>query len=241
MAIRPMLVVALLALGACGKSELYSGLTEIQANEMVAILRNAGIDAEKQPGEEGRYLIAAPAESFGQAIRLLRAEGYPRDEFESLGTVFRKEGFVSSPLEERARLVYGLSQELSHTVSQIDGVVQARVHLALPEADPMNGPAKPASASVFIKYRPGIDLERQVAQIKSLVVNAVEGLQYDKVTVALFPAQPLPAPRAVGFGEQVVASAGPIVAAGALGLGLVASWPILRRRLARPSRREPAP
>lgn len=226
------LLLALLILGGCGRTELYTGLSETQANEMVAILRNAGIDARKQPAPDGAFEIAAPVDSFGDAVRILREEGYPRDEFQSLGTVFRKEGFVSSPLEERARLVFGLSQELSDTMTRIDGVVEARVHLALPERDPMGQPAKPASASVFIKYRPGIDLEQQLPQIKALVVNAVEGLSYDNVTVALFPAQPLPAPRAPGIGERFVASLAPLVAAGLAGLAAIAAWPALRRRLA---------
>lgn len=235
----PVIVVALLLAG-CGRTELYTGLSEPQANEMVAILRNAGIDAGKKPGAEGSFAIETPPDSFAEAVRLLRSEGYPRDAFQSLGTVFKKEGFVSSPLEERARLVFGLSQELSNTVSQIDGVVQARVHLALPEPDPMGNTEKPASASVFIKYRPGIDLERQVSQIKALVVNAVEGLKYENVTVALFPAQPLPAPQAQGIGARFAASAGPLALAGAGGLVAMLGWPALRRRItARLARRPP--
>jgi type III secretion protein J len=228
----PLLIAALLLLGGCGRTELYTGLTETQANEMVAILRNAGIDADKQPGTEGAFAIAAPADRFAEAVRLLRDEGYPRDEFQSLGTVFKKEGFVSSPTEERARLVFGLSQELSNTMSQIDGVVQARVHLALPEPNPMGETPRPASASVFIKYRPGIDLERQVSQIKALVVNAVEGLAYENVTVALFPAQPLPEPRTPGVGQRFVASLAPLAAAGAGLVALVIAWPWIRRRAA---------
>ncbi|TRW18386.1 type III secretion system inner membrane ring lipoprotein SctJ [Glacieibacterium frigidum] len=226
---RGLAIALLLLVTACGKAELYGKLTETQANEMVAVLQNAGIDADKISAGEAGFSIATSKEDFGRAVQLLRAQGYPRDEFASLGTVFKKEGFVSSPLEERARLVYGLSQELSNTVSQIDGVVQARVQLAMPEADPLSDKIKPSSASVFIKYRPGSSPEKQVGQIKSLMVNAVEGLTYENVTVAMFPAQPLPLAVPPSPVERITGNAAllvvPIVLIGAVFLG----WPTFRR------------
>lgn len=186
-----MVALALL-LAACGSTELYSKLTEAQANEMIAVLQSAGIGASKQDGGEKGWTLTTASGDFSRAVEVLHAQGYPREEFATLGTVFRKEGFVSSPTEERARLVFGMSQELSHTVSEIDGVVQARVHLVLPENQPLAQSAQPASASVFIKYRPGTNIDAQVGKIKSLIVNSVEGLKYENVSVATFPAQPLP-------------------------------------------------
>ena len=82
-----------------------------------------------------------------------------------------------------------MSQEISNTIAQIDGVVMARVHLVMPERNPLADKPQPAAASVFIKHRPDKDLSGQTAQIKALVVNALEGLPYDNVTVALFPAE----------------------------------------------------
>ena len=183
-------------LSACGEQELYTGLSQRQANEMTAVLRNAGIEAQKVARDADKYAVQAPREHFSQAIEVLRANGYPRDGYDTLGQVFKKEGFVSSPLEERARFTHALSQEISNTIASIDGVVIARVHLAVPERDPLSDKVRPSSASVFIKHRPGVDLSGRVGQVKALVVTAIEGLPYDNVTVALFAAEPLPA-RAV--------------------------------------------
>jgi type III secretion protein J len=124
---------------------------------------------------------------FADAVSILRAQGLPEEQFQSLGDIFQKEGFTSSPLEERARLNYGLSQELSQTIASIDGVVRARVHLNLPQPDPLTQDAAPSSASVFVKYRPGFDLERQTGAIKTLVANSIEGLGYDRVSVVMVP------------------------------------------------------
>ncbi|WP_280156090.1 type III secretion inner membrane ring lipoprotein SctJ [Piscinibacter sp. XHJ-5] len=180
-----------LVLAGCSSQELYSQLSERQANEMVALLRNAGLSAEKQT-HEGHFSVLTSSRDFSAAVRTLSAQGYPREQFDSMGKIFKREGFVSSPLEERARLVHALSQEISNTVAQIDGVVMARVHLVVPERNPLSDKLQPAAAAVFIKHRPDKDLAAQTAQIKALVVNSIEGLPYDNVTVALFPAESMP-------------------------------------------------
>lgn len=181
-------LACLMLLAGCSNQELYSQLSERQANEMIAVLRGAGIDSEKQ-SQEGRYSILTARGDFSQAVRTLSAQGYPRETFDSMGKVFKREGFVSSPLEERARLVHAMSQEISNTLANIDGVVTARVHLVVPERNPLIDKPQPAAAAVFIKHRPDKDLSGQITQIKALVVNSIEGLAYDNVTVALFPAE----------------------------------------------------
>ncbi len=233
-------VAAALTLAACSKSELYTGLSERETNEMIAVLQSANVSAAKSTTDNKTWTLSASQADFPRAVALLQARGYPRDHYESLGDVFKKSGFVSSPLEEHARLIYGLSQELSNTISRIDGVVDARVLLSVPEADPMSDQQKPSSASVFIKHDPQVDLSGQIASVKALVVNAIEGLPYDKVTVVLIPARPLPpmvqlpvAADIGGFAVGVIA----LVAGGAA----AEFWRRSRRRPALPASQEAAP
>src|SRR5215510_13773854 len=186
-----VLAAATLMLAACSEQELYGELSERQANEMVAVLRSAGIAADKT-SHEGKFSVTTSRSDFSQAVRTLNAQGYPRESFDTMGKVFKREGFVSSPLEERARLMHATSQEIANTIANIDGVVTARVHLVMPERNPLVDKPQPAAASVFIKHRPDKNLSAQTAQIKALVVNSIEGLTYDNVTVALFPAEGMP-------------------------------------------------
>ena len=227
----------LVLLAACSQQELYGQLNERQANEMVAVLRNAGLVAEKSPSRDGKaYVVSTNAHDFSRAVEVLHAGGFPRDSFDTLGQVFKKEGFVSSPLEERARFTHALSQELSSTLSNIDGVVQARVHVSVPEKNPLADKPTPATASVFIKHRPGVDLTQQTGKIKALVVNAMEGLPYDNVTVALFPAEPIPpaVPRSAlvaawdNYGTL-------LLAAGGIGLAALVGALVLWWRQRRPA------
>lgn len=180
-----LIAVALLA--GC-KSELYSDLQESEANEMVAVLLRNGIDAERR-GEPGALSVVVEEDQFARAVDLLAANGLPRESFDSIGTVFEKEGLISSPTEERARFIYALSQELSDTVSQIDGVLSARIHVVLPDNDPLRQDLSPSSASVFMRYDRAIPIDSLIPQIKLLVANSIEGLVYDNVSVAMFPVE----------------------------------------------------
>ena len=243
-AARLLAPLLLVLLAACSQQELYGQLNERQANEMVAVLRNAGLVAEKTPARDGKaFVVSTSAHDFSRAVEVLHAGGFPRDSFDTLGQVFKKEGFVSSPTEERARFTHALSQELSNTLSNIDGVVQARVHVSVPERNPLADKPTPATASVFIKHRPGTDLSQQVGKIKGLVVNAMEGLPYDNVTVAMFPAEPIPpaAPRSAlavawaNYGSLIVV----LAAAGALAV-LIAGVMMWRQRRLPPASPAPA-
>jgi type III secretion protein J len=181
-------VCALCLLSGCGEQDLFVQLAEPQANETVAALRSAGVPAEKVAREGGVFAVRVPQDAFPHAVEILRAQGLPRGGFDTLGQVFRKDGFLSSPLEERARLTHALSQEIANTLSSIDGVVLARVHVSMPERDRLADKPAPAAASVFLKHRAGLDLTGQTGSIKALVVHSIDGLAYENVTVAMFPA-----------------------------------------------------
>jgi type III secretion protein J len=187
-----LLAACLLMLSGCSNQELYSNLTEEHANEMVAVLREGNIESGKQTGEEGKWTVTVAQGDFAKAIDILRARGLPKEQFQSLGTLFPAGGITETPVAQRARLIFGLEQQLNKMISSIDGVVTAQVQLAMPEPDRLTQELKPSSASVLVKSRSGFDLQSQRGTIKSLVASGVQGLAYDNVTVAIVPAQTLP-------------------------------------------------
>lgn len=179
-------LVGVLFLQAC-TVELYTGLSQRQGNEVVAALVRKGIPAQRQIEKEGTVTVLVDKARFAEAMSVLDAIGLPKEKFATLGQVFKRDGLVSSPVEERAAMIYGLSQELSQTISDIDGVLSARVHLVLPENDPLKQQLVPSSASVFIRHRISVDMKELVPQVKMLIANGVAGLTYDNVSVILVP------------------------------------------------------
>ena len=177
-----------LLLTAC-KSELYSQLDERQINEMVALLNANGIEADRVKGEKGTFSLEVDRSEFSKSITILSSQGLPRKTYQSLGEVFKSDKMVSTPFEERARFMYALNQELSQSISQINGVVSARVHITVPQKTPFEKTVKTARASVFIYHAPGADIKKNVPVIKNLITRSVDGLMYEDVTVALFLAQ----------------------------------------------------
>lgn len=182
-----VLVMAGLLAACSGAVNLVSGLTETEANEVLGLLLSADISATKTSSNTG-VGIQVEAGSVSAAIDILHRNGLPRERRSKLGDVFKKENLISSPLEERARYLYALSQELEQTLSSIDGVVTARVHVVLPErAGPMDV-SIPSSASVFLKFQKGYGVESVVVPVRALVANGIPGLSQDRVAVVLVPA-----------------------------------------------------
>lgn len=174
-------------LAGCDKQvTLYSGLEENQANGVIAALAGDGMTAEKVPGDEGTWNVLIGQSQFAAATNLCEQRGLPRRKFQGVGQVFKKTGMVSSPSEERIRFMDAIAQDLSQTISMIDGVVDARVHVVLPENDPFAKNTLPSSAAVAIRERWDADLTDIVPQVKSLVKNSIEGLSYEKITVTVF-------------------------------------------------------
>lgn len=184
---KPALIfAAALALSGC-KTDLYAGLSQRDANEMAAALMQAGIPAERRTVKAGEFTIRVDEAHFAQAMQVLETRGLPRERFKEFGEIFAGDSFIPTPTEERARMIYARNQELSRTVSEIEGVIRARVHLVLPERDPLAREVRPASASVAIHYAPNTDVEGLAPRIKLLIANSVEGLAYERVSVAFFP------------------------------------------------------
>lgn len=182
------LLMSVWALAGC-KEAVYSQLTESEANDVLLTLLRGGVEAEKRPTDDKQFSVYVSEADVATAIELLRADALPAQRYSSLGDVFERNGLISSPTEERMRYIHGLQQELSHTLSEIDGVVVARVHIVVPARDALETTVKPSSASVFVKHRPDLNMQLLVPAVKDLVVRSIEGLGPDHVSVSLFPAR----------------------------------------------------
>jgi type III secretion protein J len=186
-----LLLVCLLC--ACSKSvDLQTGLNNSDANEIVTVLNRNGIEAQKHLAKDGVTLSVQEAD-ISRATEAMQAAGLPRRSLSNLGQMFKREGMISTPLEERVRYIYGLSSELEFTLQQFDHVVGARVHVVLPERIAPGEPIQPSSAAVFIKYRGTIDEDVMIPRVRNLVAGSIPGLSGEdarsKISVVLVAAE----------------------------------------------------
>lgn len=187
----PAFLLVLLLTGCDKPLVLNSGLSENDANDIISELSKYQIKADKQIDKEG-VTVLVNADTIQRSVQILNAKGIPHKSRTNLGEVFQKSGIISSPLEERARYIYALSQELESTLSQIDGVVIARVSVVLPERVAPGEPVQPASAAVFIKHTSDFDPDSMTPRIRRLVAASIPGLagkNDNELSIVFVPAE----------------------------------------------------
>jgi type III secretion protein J len=166
-------------------------LDENDANEAVVALETHGVVASKEPDpqHEGRWLISVPQEEATGAAGILSRESLPATSAPGVLDAMGKGSIVPSRLAEHAKLVAGTAGDLERSLRSVNGVLSARVHLAVPLTDALDTDAEHAphpTASVLVRHRgaqPPIALE----EIQRLVAGAVPGLEPAQVSVVTTP------------------------------------------------------
>ncbi|MEW9809475.1 MAG: type III secretion system inner membrane ring lipoprotein SctJ [Candidatus Symbiodolus clandestinus] len=174
----------LLGLAGC-KLDLYRGLNEQEANQMLALLMINRIVAQKTDEQGGSLKIRVEEADFVNAVEILRQNGYPKRQFTSVNELFPANQLVTSPLQEQAKLIYLKEQRLEQLISAMEGVINATVSIADPPPSENRRETIAPSASVLVKYSPDTNMSHFISQIKSLVHNSIPGLNYEAITVVL--------------------------------------------------------
>jgi type III secretion protein J len=240
MSAKSSLYLALVLATGCAREELLHGLDEAQANQVLVALEEGGVRGEKRRDEatEGAWRVDVPAAEAPRAQRLLADRELPRPRPPGFGEVFAKGSIVPTASEERALYLHALSGELSRSIEAVDGVLEARVHLALPPEDPLRAaPAPPPRASVLVRCRAGAAprLDALAGGLRLLVAGAVAGLDPGQVSIVVADAPAAPPVAAPSRGRilptalALVGAALAAAAAGAAFLGRRARRPAAAR------------
>ena len=174
-----LLIVGTLWFWGSSYAVLYAGLSGEEGGRAIAELQKLNIPYRIT---EGGRVIEVPAAEVGRARLQLAASGAVKKNDE--WAILDNESLGVSPFVEQVHYVRGVEAALSRTVGEVDGVVSAKVTLALPkQTDFLRDSPKP-SASVLVRLRPGTMLTAaQVTGIVGLVASSVPGLARDHVTV----------------------------------------------------------
>ena len=159
---------------------LYASLPEAEKARVVEALKNGGYDVSIDPST-GDVLV--PTGDYHKSRMTLAAQGLPAsvpDGYSAIGDI----PIGSSRSVENIRLKQSQEIELARSVGEIQGVVAARVHLAIPEKSVFARTSMAPTASVFVQLNEGRTLSKQqVNAIIHLVSSSVPSLAKSDVTV----------------------------------------------------------
>jgi flagellar M-ring protein FliF len=159
-------------------SLLYGNLGQQDAAQIAQALDTNSIPYKIDGGS-----ITVPSDRVHDARLKLAAQGLPEGDG-GFAVMSKEPGFGVSQFMEGARYQHALETELARTISNLQPVEGARVHLALPRQSAFVRDRRPPSASVFLQMKPGRRLEsEQVTAIVNLVASSIPELEADQVTV----------------------------------------------------------
>ena len=162
------------------RTTLYAALPEAEKARVIEALTNAGVDVALDP-TTGDVIV--PVRDYHSSRMTLAAQGLPAsipDGYDSLADI----PMGSSRSVEQVRLKQTQEIELARSISEIQGLVTARVHLAIPEKSVFARASTPPTASVFVQMENGRSLSRQqVDAIVHLVSSSVPFMAKNDVTV----------------------------------------------------------
>ncbi len=173
-------LIIYLALQQPSLTPLYASLPEAEKARVVDALKNAGYDVSIDPST-GDVLV--PTNDYHQSRMTLAAQGLPAsipDGYSAVADI----PIGSSRSVENIRLKQSQEIELARSVGEIQGVIAARVHLAIPEKSVFARTSTAPTASVFVQLNEGRTLSKQqVNAIIHLVSSSVPSLAKSDVTV----------------------------------------------------------
>ena len=160
---------------------LFSDLKQVDSATIVEKLKEKQV--KYQIRGDGDIIAVSPPEMVHELRLSLAAEGLPKG-----GTVgfeiFDNTNLGTTSFVEKLKFVRAIQGELERTISSLDSVSSAKVHITQPEKTVFMKNKIPTTASVMLKLNIGNGLSKeQIRGIVNLVSGSVEGLTPENVTI----------------------------------------------------------
>lgn len=160
---------------------LYSDLQPTDSAAVVGRLKEMKVKYDVRDG--GTTVAITPPEMVHELRIQLAGEGVPKGGVVGY-EIFDTTNFGMTTFVEKLKFNRALQGELERTITSLDGVTSARVHITQPEKSVFAKKGNAPTASVLLKLRPGAQLEKkQIKGISNLVAGSVEGLAVENVSI----------------------------------------------------------
>lgn len=187
-------VAIMFVVSGCGRIELYQSLSEEEANEILVLLAENNIKANKKrvvQQNEVSFAVAVRDQDMVRSRSLLLQHNLPRRRELGLTGVYKEKGLIPTPDEQKARFLLALKGEIINSLERVPEIVDADVVLNVPTKDEFADAEKQrlqrptASAVVRVKPNPSGTESITESKIQQFVANAVEGMNPRDVTVMI--------------------------------------------------------
>lgn len=180
-------VIAILALNLLGRnvdySTLFTGLTQEEAQQVVSLLQDEGIDYRYNNSDGA---IRVPEAAVDQTRANLLSKGYPKSGF-TYDMYLNNTGLMTTESDKQQITLYDLQNRLGATIRLFDGVRDAAVTIVEAQSQRYalgDSSEKDATASVVVTMQEGTPLTTEKAQaVKNLIAHAVRGMNFTQVSV----------------------------------------------------------
>jgi flagellar M-ring protein FliF len=158
----------------------FSNLKDEDAAAVVTKLKEAKIPYDvSTPGT-----IKVPANQVQDVKLMIAASGAVKGGAGTGFEIFATPHFGLTEFAEKINYQRALEGELARSISRLDAVEDARVHLTLPEQSLFVSQKKDPTAAAVIQLKSGRKLdEAQVQGIVQLIAGSVEGLKPEAITI----------------------------------------------------------
>lgn len=173
---------------------LYSGLDDTAVASVIDGLETQGVPYRL---EAGGSRVLVPREQLYPTRAALAADGVGGRTTPPGYELLDGQGLSVSDFRQRVDYQRALEGELARTLTAMDGIREATVHLVMPEEELFAEQQKPVTASVLLGTQRTLQ-QAEIEAVTFLVASSVEGLEVDQITVADASGTVLHAPGATG-------------------------------------------
>lgn len=186
-------------------STLFTGLNQEEAQEVVALLQEEGVDYRFNDKDGA---IRVPAVRADQTRAELLSKGYPKSGF-TYDMYRNNAGLMTTESDKKQYTLYDLQDRLGAQIRLFEGVQDAKVTIAEAAEQKyalQDNTNTDASASVVVTMEAGQSLnDSKAAAIKNLIARSVRGLNF--TNVAVFDADTMMEVGGSAAGEDAFGSA----------------------------------
>lgn len=209
------LLLSVLTLSACAQETIAHQQVEREANRILVLLRDVGIEAQKTRDEGSRDLrfnVVVGGTEAASALSVLERYNLPKQPKTGTAEALGEGGMIPTAEQERAKVIVGVEGDIVNSLRGIPRVVDVQAAVSIPEDDPLRPETverpRPKASVILIYIRDGsgappVSLE----EVQRHVQAKLPEMKSSEVNVLLLPAgDPIPG-ASEGEGEGGVAMA----------------------------------